>query len=86
MLLLEPLLTPGYHKFFSYVAQKDNAHFYETIVKYVEKGVLYPLSYYDGEWFTNEFVGSRLGCIWHGRSKQEIEYLETQFLKELGQV
>ena len=86
MLLLEPLLTPGYHKFFSYVAKKDNAHFYETIVKYVEKGVLYPLSYYDGEWFTDEFVGSRFGCIWHGRSKEEIEHLETQFLKELGQV
>ena len=37
MLLLEPLLTPGYHKFFSYVAQKDNAHFTRRLLNMLRK-------------------------------------------------
>ncbi|PTI69805.1 L-aspartate--L-methionine ligase LdmS [Staphylococcus succinus] len=83
MLLLEPLLDKGYHKFYSYISPVDNAHFFNTILKYVNKGVLFPLSYYDGDWYDNEDVKSRFGCIWHGESKAEIEAIEQQFLKEL---
>ena len=51
MLLLSDELTDGYHKFYSYFSDGDNNHFFNTILKYVKKGVLYPLSYYDGDWY-----------------------------------
>ncbi|WP_278926798.1 L-aspartate--L-methionine ligase LdmS [Staphylococcus auricularis] len=83
MLLLEPELNEGYHKFYSYISPCDNTHFFETILKYVKQHVLFPLSYYDGEWYTSEEVPSRFGCIWHASSKEEVEQLEAQFLAEL---
>ncbi|MBF0738527.1 L-aspartate--L-methionine ligase LdmS [Staphylococcus arlettae] len=83
MLLLEPSLNKGYHKFYSYVSDKDNTKFYQTILKYVKKGVLFPLSYYDGDWFEHEDVSSRFGCIWHAATKAEVERLEAVFLKEI---
>ncbi|PHK49088.1 L-aspartate--L-methionine ligase LdmS [Staphylococcus edaphicus] len=83
MLLLEPLLQDGYHKFYSYISPCDNEHFFTTILKYVRKGVLFPLSYYDGSWFENETVQSRFGCIWHAESKETVDALEQQFLKDL---
>ncbi|WP_436855826.1 L-aspartate--L-methionine ligase LdmS [Staphylococcus caeli] len=83
MLLLEPVLQEGYHKFYSYVSPCDNQHFFNTILKYVRKGVLFPLSYYDGDWYENEAVASRFGCIWHAENKSEVEHLEQQFLQEL---
>jgi hypothetical protein len=83
MLLLEPILTQGFHKFYSYISPGDNKHFFNTIVKYIKKGVLFPLSYYDGDWYTEEQVSSRFGCIWHGESQSQIEKLELQFLEDL---
>lgn len=83
MLLLEPHLHQGYHKFFSYFAKGDNDHFFNTIRHYVQLGVLYPLSYYDGDWYTDTHVNSRFGCIWHGEDKEMIEALEQEFLEKL---
>ena len=37
MLLLANDLTDGYHKFYSYFSKGDNTHFFNTILKYVEK-------------------------------------------------
>ena len=45
--------------------------------------MLFPLSYYDGDWYTEEQVSSRFGCIWHGESQSQIEKLELQFLEDL---
>lgn len=83
MLLLSDELTDGYHKFYSYFSDGDNNHFFNTILKYVKKGVLYPLSYYDGDWYGKNKVGSRFGCIWHGKDKVSIQKLEKAFLEEL---
>lgn len=83
MLLLQHELNPNYQKFYSYFSHGDNEHFFNVILKYVEKGVLYPLSYYDGEWFGKDKVKSRFGCIWHGNSKEEVEELEKAFIAEL---
>ncbi|SUM69782.1 ATP-grasp domain protein [Staphylococcus saccharolyticus] len=53
-------------------------------LKYVKKGVLYPLSYYDGDWYSNDTVNSRFGCIWHGVNKEEVAQYEKAFLSEAG--
>lgn len=83
MLLLEPLLTEGYHKFYNYIPNNNNERFFSTILKYVQKGVLFPLAYYDGDWFNNEKVKSRFCGIWHGNNVDYIESMESQFLKEI---
>ena len=54
------------------------------LLKYVKKGVLYPLSYYDGDWYSNDTVNSRFGCIWHGVNKEEVAQYEKAFLSEAG--
>lgn len=53
-------------------------------LKYVELGVLYPLSYYDGDWYGKNQVNSRFGCIWHGENKELINQYEQQFILEAG--
>jgi hypothetical protein len=83
LLLLEPALTDGYHKFYSYIAPNSNEQFFQTILKYVKKGVLFPLSYYDGDWFEDVHVPSRFGCIWHAKTKQQVEDYEKAFLSEI---
>ena len=84
MLLLAKDLTHGYHKFYSYFSNGDNTKFYNAILKYVELGVLYPLSYYDGDWYGKNQVNSRFGCIWHGENKELINQYEQQFILEAG--
>ena len=44
--------------------------------------MLYPLSYYDGDWFGKDEVKSRFG-IWNADSKEEVEQLEQAFISEL---
>ncbi|MCD8787442.1 L-aspartate--L-methionine ligase LdmS [Staphylococcus gallinarum] len=83
MLLLEPLLTEGYHKFYNYLSNIENERFFSFVLKYVRKGVLFPLAYYDGDWFQNEIVSSRFCGIWHGTDKNYVEEMEQQFLKEI---
>lgn len=83
MLLLADELTNGYHKFYSYFSDGNNDHFFNTILKYVKKGVLYPLSYYDGDWYGVNKVNSRFGCIWHGKDKAYIQQMEEAFLNDL---
>ncbi|MDN8667684.1 ATP-grasp domain-containing protein, partial [Staphylococcus aureus] len=51
MLLLANELNSGYQMFYSYHSKGDNTHFFNTILKYVKEGILYPLSYYDGDWY-----------------------------------
>lgn len=83
MLLLAKELNLGYQKFYSYHSRGDNAHFFNTILKYVDEGSLYPLSYYDGDWYGENKVKSRFGCIWHGNSKEAVLEKERAFLEEL---
>lgn len=83
MLLLADELTNEYHKFYSYFSDGNNDHFFNTILKYVKKGVLYPLSYYDGDWYGVNKVNSRFGCIWHGKDKAYIQQMEEAFLNDL---
>lgn len=83
MLLLQDELNPNYQKFYSYFSKGDNEKFFNTILKYVKQGVLYPLSYYDGDWYGKNEVNSRFGCIWHANSKEEVEQLEQAFISEL---
>lgn len=83
MLLLQNELNSNYQKFYSYFSNGDNEHFFNTIVKYIKKGVLYPLSYYNGDWYGKNEVKSRFGCIWHANSKEEVEQFEKAFIAEL---
>ncbi|HCZ9410723.1 TPA: ATP-grasp domain-containing protein [Staphylococcus aureus] len=83
MLLLANELNSGYQKFYSYHSKGDNTHFFNTILKYVKEGSLYPLSYYDGDWYIEDEVKSRFGCIWHGDSKETVLENERAFLAEL---
>lgn len=83
MLLLANELNSGYQKFYSYHSKGDNIHFFNTILKYVKEGCLYPLSYYDGDWYGEDKVKSRFGCIWHGDSKETVLENERAFLAEL---
>lgn len=83
MLLLANELNSGYQKFYSYHSKGDNTHFFNTILKYVKEGSLYPLSYYDGDWYGEDKVKSRFGCIWHGDSKETVLENERAFLAEL---
>ncbi|WP_086429542.1 L-aspartate--L-methionine ligase LdmS [Staphylococcus cornubiensis] len=84
MLLLKDKLTGPYHKFYSYFANGDNARFFNAIRHFIELGVLYPLSYYDGDWYEGEHVNSRFGCIWHASSLEQIEAFERQFKERAG--
>lgn len=84
MLLLKDALTGSYHKFYSYFANGDNERFFEAVRHFVEQGVLYPLSYYDGDWYQEVHVNSRFGCIWHADSPEQIEAYEKQFIARAG--
>ncbi|KFE40715.1 L-aspartate--L-methionine ligase LdmS [Staphylococcus agnetis] len=84
MLLLDHLLTGKHHKFYSYVSKGDRQTFFQAIEKYVRQGVLYPLSYYDGDYYKTRNVSSRFAGIWHANSLEQIETLEQAFLTEAG--
>ncbi len=56
MLLLANELNSGYQKV--QLIKGDNTHFFNTILKYVKEGSLYPLSYYDGDWYGEDKVKS----------------------------
>ncbi|GGI41181.1 L-aspartate--L-methionine ligase LdmS [Mammaliicoccus stepanovicii] len=86
MLLLKDRLKEGFHKFLSYHSKDDNTHFYQTIETYIKNGSLYPLSYYDGDWYGKDKVKSRFSGIWHAETKEEALKLEEAFLKELGNI
>ena len=67
---------------FIVIFQKEITHIsFNTILKYVEKGVLYPLSYYDGDWYGKDEVNSRFGCIWHGANRSDIIDYEKHLSK-----
>ncbi|MCS4487006.1 L-aspartate--L-methionine ligase LdmS [Staphylococcus americanisciuri] len=84
MLLLASELAASHHKFYSYVAKGDNERFYEAIKTFIQKGVLYPLSYYDGDWYQTVHVDSRFGCIWSAESDEAIAKYEREFLELAG--
>lgn len=83
LLMLEPMLKSGHHKFFTYISPCDNKLFFNTILKYVQKGILFPIAYYDGDWYSADGIKSRFCGIWHGGSKDYLEKAEIQFLKEI---
>ncbi|RIN05573.1 hypothetical protein BU101_12770 [Staphylococcus shinii] len=83
MLLLDPFLHDGYHKFYNYISPCDNEKFFNIILKYIQKGLLFPIAYYDGNWFNNESVKSRFCGVWHGSNKDYIERIEEEFSKEI---
>lgn len=83
LLMLEPMLKSGHHKFFTYISPCDNKLFFNTILKYVQKGILFPIAYYDGDWYSDDDIKSRFCGIWHGGSKDYLEKAEIQFLKEI---
>ena len=81
--MLAPMLKSGHHKFFTYISPCDNKLFFNTIFKYVQKGILFPIAYYDGDWHSDDGIKSRFCGIWHGGSKDYLEKSEIQFLKEI---
>lgn len=64
-------------KFFTYdsVSPEHNEAFYNVLADYVARGVLLPLSYYDGDAFDDK-QASTFVCIWHAFSLEDIEKYE----------
>lgn len=52
------------------------------ILKYVKEGSLYLLFYYDGDWYGEDKVKLRFGCIWYGDLKEIVLENECVFLVE----
>lgn len=67
------------NKFASYAAKspKENDVFFQTIKRFVEHKILFPLSFYDGNYF-DEPVPSRFVGIWYADELSEIEKLEQE--------
>ncbi|RPF56694.1 L-aspartate--L-methionine ligase LdmS [Abyssicoccus albus] len=86
LLLLKEQLNSNYQKFINYFSPGNNEQFYQLIKRYVEAGHLFPLSYYDGDWYKGEYVQSRFGAIWTGESKAFIKHIEAQFKDELNNI
>lgn len=84
MLLLDDVLSGKHHKFYSYVSKGERQQFFKAIEKYVQQGVLYPLAYYDGDYYKEHDVSSRFAGIWHADCLEQIDTLEQAFLKEAG--
>lgn len=83
MLMFHDALGKPINKFSSYSSQspQQNDHFYQTIKKYIEKGMLFPLSFYDGDYF-EESVPSRFVGVWYADTLEEIEKREKELLPE----
>ncbi len=81
MLMFHDTLGKPINKFASYVAQspQENEVFFQTIKKFVEQKILFPLSFYDGNYF-DEPVPSRFVGIWYADQLSEIEKLEQELL------
>ncbi|MBL0846741.1 MULTISPECIES: ATP-grasp domain-containing protein [Mammaliicoccus] len=84
MLLLKDRMNDAYQKFLSYHSKGDNTHFIQTIKKYIVAGYLYPLSYYDGDYFGKDAVKSRFAGIWHAETESKALEQEQSFLEELS--
>ncbi|MET4561162.1 hypothetical protein ABIA69_002307 [Lysinibacillus parviboronicapiens] len=81
MLMFHEALGKPVNKFTSYAAKdvKENEAFFQKIENLVKQGILFPLSYYDGDFFAKP-VESRFVGIWYADTLEEIEQLEQQFL------
>ena len=81
MLMFHETLGKPVNKFSSYTAKsvKDNEFFFQTIEKFVKQGVLFPLSFYNGDYF-EEHVVSRFVGIWYADTLEDIEEFEQQLL------
>jgi len=83
MLMFHDALGKPINKFSSYSAQspQQNNYFYQTIKKYIKQGMLFPLSFYDGDYF-EESVPSRFVGVWYADTLEEIEKREKELLPE----
>ncbi|MGG2113939.1 ATP-grasp domain-containing protein [Lysinibacillus pakistanensis] len=81
MLMFHDALGKPINKFASYVANnpRQNESFYQTIKKFIAQGVLFPLSFYDGDYFS-ESVESRFVGIWYADTLEKIETYERELL------
>ncbi|WP_369436295.1 hypothetical protein [Lysinibacillus fusiformis] len=81
MLMYHEALGKPVNKFTSYAAKDitENEVFFQKIEDFVKLGVLFPLSFYDGDYFA-EPVESRFVGIWYADTLEEIEKLEQQLL------
>jgi len=81
MLMFHDALGKPINKFASYVAKnpRQNESFYQTIKKFIAQGVLFPLSFYDGDYFS-ESVESRFVGIWYADTLEKIETYEQEIL------
>ncbi|RYS38475.1 ATP-grasp domain-containing protein, partial [Staphylococcus pseudintermedius] len=84
MLLLKDRLHEGFHKFLSYHSTGDNTHFINTIEQFIKNGHLYPLAYYDGDYFGKDNVKSRFVGIWHAETEEKALEQEQLFLDALS--
>ncbi|GGB12220.1 ATP-grasp domain-containing protein [Macrococcus hajekii] len=78
MLIMDELLAGDYEKFFGAYAKVSNDAFYERILDEVKAGRLFPLAYYDGDFYEDEHVPSRFVGIWHGE-QQDVDAHDKAF-------
>ncbi len=80
MLIMDELLEGDYEKFFGAYANVSNEAFYARILEEVTAGRLFPLAYYDGDYYEEQTVPSRFVGIWHG-DKQDVEKHDQSFVE-----
>ena len=81
MLLLHEQLGKLVNKFLAYRSNDQRDAFYTAIKEYVEKGVLFPLAYYDGDYFEGK-IPSRFTGVWYADSIEEIERYEKELMEK----
>lgn len=78
MLLINDLLQGEYKKFLGYASAVDNEAFFNKIYQEVAEGRLFPLAYYDGDFYEKNDYPSRFVGIWHGE-KDDVEAHDAAF-------
>ncbi|KAA1039280.1 L-aspartate--L-methionine ligase LdmS [Macrococcus equipercicus] len=71
LLLINDLLAGEHKKFLGYYSNIENSKFYDRIMQEVKSGQLFPLAYYDGDFYSKDQTISRFVGIWHG-TKEEV--------------
>ncbi|TDM10548.1 L-aspartate--L-methionine ligase LdmS [Macrococcus lamae] len=78
LLLINDLLAGEYKKFLGYYSEIENSRFFERVLEEVQAGQLFPLAYYDGDFYKKDETPSRFVGIWHG-TKEEVEAKNKAF-------
>lgn len=78
MLLTNDVLSGKFKKFLGYYSKIDNETFFKRILEEVAGGRLFPLAFYDGDFYEKNGYPSRFVGIWHGE-EADVEVRDAAF-------